>query len=303
MIPTKPASRCSWAVPALALAALLIPAGERTEAAEWPTGQAELRASFGQNDRGRPTVGMMFDGDDAVRAVDAGEVVFSATGSSFSGLEGFPQPLGEWTAVDHGNGMISVYGRLEARERAQVGKTVVEKGAPVGRSGSTGWAESLGFYFSVYDRVERRWVNPVAIAPARDDNRPPTIRSIVLVGRDGPGIALAPNRVVRQGAYRLVGEASDMESGRRQFNLAPQRRLCLINGTEQGSLHLETIRTENGQLMTTRTRPAPAAQVYLDGGAFDLGEVRLNRGRTTMELIVRDANGNERVSNIVFQVE
>jgi murein DD-endopeptidase MepM/ murein hydrolase activator NlpD len=284
--------------------ALFLTAPMRIGAVDWPSAGGELRSSFGQNDRGRPSVGMAFEGEDPVRSMDAGEILFVSSGSaSFGGAaDGFPNPLGDWMAVDHGNGIIGVYARLATSESAVV-KTVVEKGSVLSSPGTTGWVASTGYYFSVYDRLERRWVNPAMIAPQRVDTRPPTIRSIDLVAKDGQAIRLAANRVVRQGVYRVLVEAVDTENSVKQYPLSPQRIMCLVNGAEQGSLHLETIKTENGTLMVSRTKPAPAGLVYQPTGSVDLGEIRLNRGRTTLELIARDAPGNERISTIAFMVE
>ena len=286
---------------ALFIVSMAVPA--RIEAVDWPSSTGELRSSFGQNDRGRPSIGMVFESEDAVRSMDAGEILFVASGGSFAGAANeFPYTLGDWIAVDHGNGIVGMYGRLAPSGAAST-KTIVEKGSVLGYAGTTGWAVSSGFYFSVYDRVERRWVNPTMIAPQRVDNRPPTIRSIDLVGKDGQAVRLAANRVVRQGIYRVLVESVDTENSVRQYPLFPQRIMCLVNGAEQGALHLETIKTENGELTVSRTRPAAASLVYRASGAIDLGEIRLNRGRTTLELIARDAPGNERVSTITFMVE
>ncbi len=282
------------------LAGVCFAAGFSASAVEWPTAQAELESNFGRNDRGRASVGMVFKGDDAVRACDAGEVVFAVSGDQGNG---FPSPLGDWTAIDHGNGMVSVYGRMQESQRTAFPATLVEKGAVLGRSGASGWSDSVGFYFSIYDRKERRWVNPTMIAPERNDERAPAIRSVSLEGRDGKTMPFPQTRTVRQGSYRVIVDAADSETVKRGGDLAPQRIMCLVNGNEQGSLHLETIRAEDGQLIVYRMEPAPAAQAYRRDGAFDLGEVRLARGRTTIEVIARDAVGNERTLTFGVTVE
>lgn len=273
-------------------------------AVDWPTTQNELFSSFGQNSVGRPSVGMRFSGADSVRAADAGEIIFAASAGAEGGRgTAFPYPLGDWLALDHGNGIVSVYGNLEPFRETEASKTIVEKGAVVGRSGSTGWAENQGVFFSIYDRIEKRWVNPTMIASPRTDTRPPSIKSVTLVGRDGLSIALIPNRLVRQGVYRVIVEASDSENASKQNDLTPQRLVCLVNGTEQGSLHLETIKTINGELTVSRMKSTPAALSYLNSGAFDLGDIRVSRGRTTIEVIARDAAGNDKTLAFSIAVE
>ncbi|MFA6505523.1 MAG: M23 family metallopeptidase [Treponemataceae bacterium] len=271
---------------------------------DWPTTKNELHYSFGQNDHGRPSVGMLFSGNDSVRATDAGEIVFAASGGYFATqTDRFPYTLGSWIAVDHGNGIVSAYGNLEPFDATIESKTIVEKGSVLGTSGISGWAENQGFFFSIFDRIERRWVNPTMLSPGRADSRPPTVKSVTLIGRDGQNIPLAANRLIRQGSYRVIVEAFDTENAPRQYALTPQRLVCLVNGSEQGALHLETLKTINGELSVSRIKSSPANLVYLNSGAFDLGDIRLSRGRTTIELIARDSGGNERVASFSIAVE
>jgi hypothetical protein len=287
----------------LALSFLLFAFNHPAAPVDWPSASSELRSSFGQNERGRPSVGMTFAGDDAVRAMDAGEIVFVANQGPFRGSpREMPHPLGEWIAVDHGGGIVATYGRLAPNDSAFL-KTVVEKGSVLGHAGSSGWAEGPGFFFSVYDRTERRWANPTMIAPPRIDTRAPTVKSVALQQRDGQILPLSPARAIRQGVYRVLVEASDAELSDKSRPLTPQRLICLVNGSEQGSLHLETIKAEDGGLIVARTTPSQAALVYQSSGAFDLGEIRLSRGRTTLEILAKDASGNERVSTITFMVD
>lgn len=265
-------------------------------AVDWPAPEMSPRAVFGQNVNGRPSVGMVLHGESPVRAMDAGEVIFVGSANDSSGL---PFTLGNWIAIDHGNGMVGVYGRLENLSTG-FAKTLVEKGSVLGRGGKTGWIKDPGLYFSMIDRKERRWINPAVIAPMRRDTKPPLIRSVSLIGTDGASYAPATVKRVRQGTYRLVVDAVDAEDGT-TANLAPNRFICLINGRQEASLHLETVAAIDGSLIVARERPENAATVFTATGAYDLGEVRIPRGRVGIEVIVRDAAGNER--NAVFSVQ
>lgn len=286
------------------VAAAFVATEYRAEAVEWPTAEAELKAGFGQNDRGAPSVGMRFAGEDAVRAADAGELVFSVSAEGIAYRPGaFPHPLGEWAAIDHGNGILSVYGGMAAEERKAAETTLVEKGARIGRTGTSGWSAQPGLFFSIYDRAERRWVNPTMIAPKRADGSAPTIESVELIGKDGQAFPLPQTKNVRQGSYRVVVDAADGEQAKRAGRLAPQRLICLVDGAEQGAVHLETIKTENGRLQASRRTTAPATEIFMKNGAYDLGEIRLSRGRSSFEIVARDAAGNERTASYIVVVE
>jgi hypothetical protein len=82
---------------------------------DWPSRDAVMIRNFGFNDRGRPVLGVVFEGEGQVLAANEGELIFSRTwGDTASRL---PSPLGAWSAVDHGDGMVSVYSRYMDEER------------------------------------------------------------------------------------------------------------------------------------------------------------------------------------------
>jgi hypothetical protein len=303
------------------LAAGFLLAGGAVGAIDWPSPESPLRVSFGQNVRGRPAVGLSFAApaksadaaarpaaadpavagttDAVVRSADSGEIVFAQDAGR--SVNGWPSPLGAWEAVRQSEGLILVYGHLAEADAGSA--TLVEKGALIGRAGATGWSVGIGFYFSVYDAPQGRWVNPAALAPPRPDQRQPTVRSVALVGRDGQSIDPATVKSIRQGAYRLLVESYDTEDGAAPALVAPYKMYCLVNGAEQCALSLETIAAPSGALEVSRTAPSPAAQAYASAPAYDLGEVRLARGRAGLEIIVRDAGGRERVVSYSLNVE
>lgn len=275
--------------------------GAAAFAADWPTANSPILLSFGQNDSGRAIVGMVFAAQGTVRSADAGEVVFKSKQGS-EGVGGLPQPLGDWVAVDHGGGIVGIYAHLNGIDAAG-GSAIVEKNAVLGSAGATGWSSEEGYFFALHDNPERRWVNPTMITVARPDAKAPQIKNVVLVSREGQSYPLATTRSLRQGSYRVVVEAYDAEDQSPGRLIAPQRLSFMVNGTEQGALHLETIKAENGSLTVWAQTPVTADKVYLKSGAYEIGEAKLTRGRASLEAIARDAAGNERSANFTLQVE
>ena len=204
--------------------------------------------------------------------------------------------------MDHADGIVAVYGRLADFE-AENAKTVVEKGSVLGRAGKSGWTDESGFFFSILDRSGRKWVNPALIIPFVADKKPPVLRSVLLIGRDGIPVNAALVKSVCQGSYRILVDAVDAEDRSVAYPLAPQHIICVVNGSEQGALHLETIQTVEGALRVMRIALSPAAAAYEHVPAYDLGEARLTRGRAHIEITVRDAVGNERSSAFSIIVE
>lgn len=265
---------------------------------EWPDPTARLIENFGSPGSYGPTLGHSFQSNGVLRAAKAGEVIFQRKAEDGASL--LPSPLGSWIAVDHGEGIIGTYARYEAMDNP-VPRRSVEKGTVLGSAGSSGWSADQGFYFSLFDRRERRWVNPSMLIPPPADTRSPTIRAVVLAGRDGGMINPSQVRSLRQGTYRILVDAFDTIDATGK-TLAPYRILGFVNGIEQGALHLETIAGRDGRLFVHRTQPTPAKQVYA-GPYFEVGETRLSRGRANMEIIARDMVGNERIVSYQLNVE
>ena len=277
------------------------------DAMSWPSGDAWLAHNFGANNNGKAVLGMVFSGGTDVLAAESGEVIFSRgkndmqTGFAASRL---PSPLGAWTAIDHGDGLISIYSRysenkneplLAAESAAQtISGERVEKEQVIASSGVSGWSTQNGFYFMVFDRRERRWINPAMIITPRQETRPPQILSVDLRNAQGN---IAQSRNLTQGRYAVlvnVAGGSARASVQRAGALAqyaPHRIVCSVNGAEVGSLNFEAVSARDGILMVSRNGLVPVRQVYAHYPAFEAAEVFLTRGQVTLEVIVQDITG------------
>jgi hypothetical protein len=190
----------------------------------------------------------------------------------------------------------------------------VDRNAIIAKPGSSGWAAFKGFFFAIFDRRERRWVNPSMIIAPLPDTRPPQIISVSLIAEDGRHISLlrsprtglqtgAVQGRISQGRYRIAVEATDTRLEANEKELAPHRILCLVNGVETGALNFETYSARDGVLMVDRNGLTPVEKIYAPHPAFEVGDAWLTRGQVTLEVIVQDIAGNERSAAIRFTVE
>lgn len=269
-------------------------------AMDWPSQDAELVHNFGWNDRGEPVLGAVFRGSGFIQAADDGELLFTRRkGDTASRL---PSPLGTWTALDHGDGIISIYSRYDDSRSYRINDTV-QRGTPLAVSGKSGWASVSGFFFSLFDRRERRWVNPSMIISPMQDTQAPMIQSVQLTGARGTAIDLAQARTLSQGRYTITVAASDALSNRSEFFLAPHRIICSFNGTEAGSLLFETVSVRDGVQLMYRNGLTPVKQIYAPFPRYEVGEVWLTRGQATLEVIAGDITDNNRSTVYRLQVE
>jgi hypothetical protein len=262
---------------------------------DWPSPEGKIARNFGSNDLGKPLLGIVFEGDGPVLAAEQGELLFQ---SREGGASRLPSPMGSWLALDHGDGIISVYSRMESAPPALPPR--LARGAAVGSAGNSGWSQNTGFYFSLFDRRERRWINPAIIITPREDIRPPVISSVRLTDREGRLLDPAQTRTIRQGRYVISVTASDTLLGPGESPLAPFRILCMVNGSEAGALNFETYSVRDGSLMVYRNGLVPARDIYAPYPAYEVGEVSFTRGQASLEVIAQDISGNTR--NVVYRL-
>jgi hypothetical protein len=287
----------------LVLAGLLLPSGSR--AMDWPTEEGVMAGNFGWNREARPVLGTTFESRGPVRAAEDADILFIHDREDSASV--LPSPLGTWVALDHGDGLISIYSRLDETEEVPVLENV-SRGRLIAQAGKSGMAGESGFYFTFYDRKERRWINPAMIIAPPDDTVPPRILSVELRNQDGQAINPAQTRSLKQGRYTVLVNAVDSLGGApgsaqgegRTATLAPYRILCSVNGMETGALSFETLSARDGVLMAYRNGLVPVSQIYTPAPAYEIGELSLARGQAEIEIIAQDISGNTR--NAVFRL-
>ncbi|MDR0688834.1 MAG: hypothetical protein LBG08_00995 [Spirochaetaceae bacterium] len=268
---------------------------------DWPAPDAPIIRNFGWNDGGDPTLGNVFMTEGFIRAADKGELLFYHSPSNTASV--LPSPLGSWIALEHGDGIIGIYSRFKDAAPPPASPYIIKKNMVIASAGQSGWTNQGGFYFSLFDRRERRWVNPSMIITPPEDTRPPQIQSVKLKNDRNNLIDLSLTKTIRQGRYTVQVAASDIRMNPNETPLAPYRIVCSLNGIEIGVLNFETFSTRDGVLMVYRNSLVPVRQVYVPNSAFEIGEAEFIRGQATVTIIVQDITGNVQNNLYRFQVE
>ncbi|MDR0513053.1 MAG: M23 family metallopeptidase [Treponema sp.] len=265
-------------------------------AMEWPTQTGVLTRNFGWNSGGTPHLGATFANAGVVTAAEAGELLFvRRQGSSASRL---PSPLGSWVALDHGDGLISIYSRFDNNSYLSAIPNEVERGQPLAQSGISGWATQNGLHFQLFDRFQNSWINPSIIIRVNSP-RIPAILQVRLKSASGEIINL-PEASVRQGRYTVLVNAV---IGNPNAPLAPFRITSTLNGSVVGALSFETYFVRDGFLSVYRNGFVPVRRVHAPAPGFEAAEVWLARGQAALEITVQDVSGITR--NVIhrFTVE
>ena len=265
---------------------------------DWPSPSALMARNFGWNDDGMPHLGVTFEDGETLTAADAGELLFSRReGETISRL---PSPLGSWMALDHGDGIISIYSRLNDNAPQQITETI-EKGLNLSEPGISGWSSRRGFFFQLFDRRGRRWINPALVIHTREQTSPPQILSVRLQNSEGRSFNPAQIGSLAQDRYIISVEA--IARSTRGRPLAPYRIICSLNGREAGVLNFETYSTKDGSLMVYRNGLIPVSQVFIPAPAYAVADVWFSRGQTTLEIIAQDIAGTSRSVVYRFTVQ
>jgi hypothetical protein len=273
--------------------------GSAVSALDWPAPDAVMIGNFGKNNAGTPALGTSFAAESTIQAAAGGELLFVHRQTDTASR--LPSPLGVWFAVDQGDGLICLYSRV-ADEPDRVLPRRIEQSQTIAHTGQTGWSDRQGFYFSLYDRKERQWINPAKLATALPDTSAPVITGIELHNSAGTVVVPGQTNRLEQGRWNVFVAVNDLMNNNSNL-LAPYRIVLLLNGHEVSQLEFEVMPTQNGTLLIKQNGLVPAHRVYAPAPAFDIGTVLFSRGQASLEIIASDFNGNIRSSVFPFIVE
>jgi hypothetical protein len=269
---------------------------------DWPSPDGTLVSNFGWNEGGTPALGVSFTSVGPVQAADDGELLFVQ--DSYNTASPLPEALGTWIAVDHGD-LISIYSRLDDRQSEALFVALpkhIPKNTAIGVAGISGWTRLNGFHFSLFDRKDRRWVNPAMIMTPLPDTRAPIIRGLFLKNSDGQVIESSQARIA-QGRYTIAVDVTDTLTSPSDPILAPHQIVCTMNGSEVGELTFETYSARDGMLMVYRNGLVPVKQVYSLAPFYEVGEALFTRGQIMLEIIAYDITGSAQSAMYSFAVE
>lgn len=269
-------------------------------ALEWPLSPAEPAAYFGTPDKGAPILGIALAAEHGiVRAAGAGELVFSRDSKDAHSV--LPSTLGTFAVVEQEDGMTALYAHLAA---GSVPATLrrVESQTLLAAVGETGFTAGSGLLFSLFDRKETRWVNPLLLLPPLEEKRAPLIRQAVLQGRD-KSYVLGEQRTVPQGSYALSLDLSDPTGAAWSPGpSAPFYVRVLIDGSKIAELRYETAEAESGRLNFFPAEREGSSLRAGDGKTV-LPARLFPRGKSLIEVFAKDYAGNERSASWSFSVE
>lgn len=298
---SRPSTRALAFLLGCAALAVLAPGAS---ALDWPLADPRPAATFGTPAKGRFVGGILLASESGlVRAAGEGELVYYSDGASTTAVSGLPSTLGSFALVEHERGMTGLYAALAP---ASVSSYLVKAraGSILGMAGASGYAEGPGLLFAVYDRGAARWVNPLLLLPALKDKTQPLIRSAALV-RGGKSYALGETKSVPQGEYAVAIDVVDpLDAPWSAGSPAPYYLRLVVDGAKAAELDYDVIEGRSGRLVLfPGAAPKSRSDYLLPDGRALIAERSFRRGRSVIEVLVRDYAGNERSASWSIAVE
>jgi hypothetical protein len=287
-----------------ALAAALLAAALPAAAFDWPLAKVVLTATFGESRGDHFHAGVdLGGGDQEVRPIAAGEVVFSFEEGEDRGS--VPVGLGSFLVLQHQGGVRSLYAHLESgsmrRDRVRFDGSEV-----LGRVGATGYSLGKHLHLTIIDTEMRSLINPLAVLPPLSDRQAPVVKDLELRSGREP-VPVRSGASFRQGTAQVLAQLYDLrEDVSFAWRMAVYRVSLHQDGREVASLRLDGLHEK------LRRDGTPALCLLESGLSFDelyegdwllrIGEVKLVPGQTTLSLFVADYAGNESSRDFLLNV-
>ena len=266
---------------------------------DWPVSPVSVIGEFGSPMRGYPMPGIFLGGAALeIRAAGKGELSFSR--SARDARTKLPSVLGSTVVSEGAEGISQLYGFLP--DSIDAASLSMAAGSLVTRSAQTNSSPVPGFFFSLFDRKTGRWVNPRMFLPPLADTKAPSIRRVSMEGRDKVYV-LGDQKTLPQGIYSLLIESIESSGTSQDPIIGPPYYLrVLVNGEKLAELKTEIAATTSGYLSFYPEERNGAE--LLDGqGRLRLPPRSFARGKTSIEVLVRDFAGNERSAGWILSVE
>jgi hypothetical protein len=251
--------------------------------------------NFGQPDHGVFFRGVRLDvTDEPVHPVASGVVVLV---SRSTGDQPVIDGLGNYVAIHHEHGFLTIYAHLDDESLPGIGE-MVDTTTTIGMVDSSGAVTSRTLDLYVYDLVEQRNVNPLLLLPDLEDTIRPAVDTLTAT-RDGVATDLTSGEPVLPGTYELIADTFDRWS-RGGHIVIPYTVTMYVDGREEFTMEMEQISAVDGVARVSPATRETASELFDTDGRLRLGSVIFSEGTTRVELVVTDFAGNE--SSIDYEV-
>lgn len=255
---------------------------------QWPSNKEFLKSLFSTIEREEAQDGIRFSNSgQAVYPLTEGEIIFYQDSFQFGNLD-YTGDEGNLLVLNHKGDFKSFYRNFIPSDGFDYSSMVLQS-EMIGVSGK----ERDDFVFSVYDDKKDEYINPQQILPLLEDNIEPVINGVFLEN-NSKLVKVVWNKNLPQGLSRIYIEAWDViKIDKKYKKFIPFGIYVFIDGFEKFHVTFSSIKEVDGELYFSGTENVPVNLFYSRESLLFGGEVFLTRGRSLIEVVVKDNNGNE----------
>ncbi len=258
---------------------------------EWTQNPVEIEEYFSENRGGSFNSGVVYSKEGNVSVAEDGKCVMTIV--QYDDMGWFVSPLGNSAIVVHDNNMMSVYSNLDKNFLIDTQKEVV-LGEIIAKSGKSSWISGekdddfLGSGFSVLDIERATIINPVVLMKEDKTGSYISIRGLKAVDRRGKKVDLYNGALIDAGQYTLYME--------KPKNSMIHQSQVSLNGEIKEKTSYDSIHQEGNALTVAGNGNYTFLEIYPDDTYMRLADVLLQRGTSTIEILLSN-NGGSKTSN------
>ncbi len=258
---------------------------------QWPSDPQALDKTFAQPYSGGIFYGLEFNSPREVKPFDQGKVLYRYSPDPFSPLAIRDSSL---LIIEHDNGFQSLYQGLPSQDIDHLSSElysyeIISQDTDIGRYG-----------FFIRDARLGRLVNPLLLLPGLNDGIPPELYRLTLMDSDGLEFPVMNEMSIPAGVYQVYARVLD-RLGKSSVPEVLPFSLSLYNlGTLLAQRRMDTL-VQSEQRLSLQDG-VPLENLFNSLGDLYLGQITLNSGSASFELVMEDFFGNEKTVILNFNV-
>lgn len=265
---------------------------------QWPSNKDNLDTFFGDTSGSDIQDGIKFSNNQqAVYPLTDGDIIFYQDSFEFGDLD-YSGDEGNIMILSHKGDFRSCYRNFVPTEGVDKTTTILQT-EMIGVSGKKG----NNFIFSIYDEKKDEYINPQQLLPLLKDKLSPVIDAVYLKDNENY-IEVNKDKRITSGSYKLYVDAYDVIKLNRVYKrFNPFSIFVFVDGFERYHVSFSSIKEIDWKLYFVGVENVLVENFLLDSKLLFGGDIFLTRGRSLIEVVVRDNNGNERSKSYSVLVE
>lgn len=264
---------------------------------QWPSNKDKIKYVFGTEIGEAFLDGVeFFNSDQGVYPMADGEVLFYEENLRFGDTK-YSEDEGNILYIKHKGNFSGIYRNFKINNDSNLVKNI-NQGDLLG----TANMGDSPFTFSLYDEIKNEFINPQQVLPRVEDDQKPVIGDVKLVA-GGVEYKLTRNRSISAGYYSLYIDTYDvMKIAKVYRKITPFQIYVFVDGFENFNVSFSSIKEINEKMYVSGDQDILLDDIKDNKGFYYGGEIYLTTGKSLIEIVIKDIDGNESSRSIPIKI-